>query len=337
MSSSVAASRIDEFRAAVASSVNDDLLRDRDLDAFVVDGIVPDLVVTPSSEHELATVLAEAHEHALAVIPFGAGTHRSLGNLPAGFDIALSTTRLDRIVAHEPADLTVTVEPGVRLDDLQTLLATSNQFLPLDPPCGNDATVGGLIASAAFGPLRHGFGTVRDWLIGVRVVHADGAISKAGGRVVKNVAGYEMTKLYTGSLGTLGVISEATFKLMPSPAARQTVAAYFHSPHAAATFAFAAQDAGLSLEAAELLSPPGAFAVLGQSRWAVLLRVGGSPGGVARTLREMTSLANGLHASVEHIDNDAWRRWSDVFTPGELALRVSVQPFAVADAVEVLD
>jgi glycolate oxidase FAD binding subunit len=168
-------------------------------------------------------------------------------------------------------------------------------------------------------------------------VHADGQISKAGGRVVKNVAGYEMTKLYAGSLGTLGVISEATFKLMPSPAVRRDVAAYCHSPHAAATLALAMQDAGLSLHALELLAPPAAFAVLGEARWALLARAAGSSGGVDRTLREITHLADGLQASVTAVDDAAWRRWSDAFAPAELSLRVSVQPSAVADAIEVLD
>jgi glycolate oxidase FAD binding subunit len=337
MSSPTITSRIDEFRRSIASSVNAALLRDSGLDQFAVDGVAPDVVVTPSSEQELATVLREANEYGLAMIPFGGGRHMTLGNVPAAYDIALSMGQLDRVVAHEPADLTVTVEPGVRLSHLEALLAKHNQFLPLDPPGDGEATVGGVVASAVQGPLRHAFGTARDWLIGVRVVHADGRISKAGGRVVKNVTGYEMTKLYTGSLGTLGVISEATFKLMPSPAANRTVAAYFHSPHAAATFAFAAQDAGLSLHAAELLSPPAGFAVLGQARWALLMRAAGAVSGVDRTLREIAAVGAGVQASVEEADDAAWSRWSDAFAPGQLALRLSVAPSGVADAIEVLD
>lgn len=337
MSSPTTTSRIDEFRGSIASAVNAGLVRDADVDQFVVDSVAPDVVVTPSSEQELSTVMREAKEFGLAVIPFGGGRHMTLGNVPREYDVALSTAQLDRVVAHEAADLTVTVEPGVRLADLEALLAAHNQFLPLDPPAGEGATAGGLIASAVQGPLRHAFGTARDWLIGVRVVHADGRISKAGGRVVKNVTGYEMTKLYTGSLGTLGVISEATFKLMPSPAQQRTVAAYFHSPHAAATFAFAAQDAGLSLYSAELLSPPAAFAVLDQSRWAVLMRAAGTVNGVDRTLREVAALAGGVQASVEERDDASWSRWGDAFEAGTLSLRLSIAPSAVADAVEVLD
>jgi glycolate oxidase FAD binding subunit len=337
MSSTAAASRIDEFRAALASSTNPSLLRTDGVDVFAVDGLTPDVVATPTSEAEISTVLGEAYELGLAVIPFGAGNHMSLGNVPSSYDIALSTRQLDRIVAHEPADLTVTVEPGVRLSELESLLLSHHQFLPIDAPCGDEATVGGLIASGASGPMRHAYGTVRDWLIGVRVVHADGRLSKSGGKVVKNVTGYEMTKLYAGSLGSLGVISEATFKLMPAPAVNRTVAAQVHSPHAGATLAFAAQDAGLAIQRAELLSPPAAFAVLGDARWSMLFRVTGNGGGVLRTLHELASVAPAFQSSVDEVDESAWKRWNDVLTPDELSLRVSVPPASVADAVEVLD
>jgi glycolate oxidase FAD binding subunit len=271
------------------------------------------------------------------VIPVGGATQLSLGNVPSTYDVALSMRRLDRVVAHEPADLTVTVEPGVPLARLQALLASHNQFLPIDPPGAGEGTVGGLIATAAAGPSRHAFGTVRDWLIGVRVVHADGRISKAGGRVVKNVTGYEMTKLYAGSLGTLGVITEATFKLMPTSAAHRTLAVECRTAHAAATFAFAVWDAGLSLQAMELLSPPSSFAVLGAAGWTLLLRAAGTPGGVERTGSEIASLASGLDSKVTEPDDGAWQRWNDVFAPHDLALRLSVPPSTVGDTVDVLD
>jgi glycolate oxidase FAD binding subunit len=336
MSSRVAGSRVDEFRASVASSVQPGLVRDSGLDAYIVDGMAPELVVSPASEGELANVLADAHAFGLAAIAFGAGNHIALGNMPSAYDVAIATGELNRIVAHEPADLTVTVEPGVPLSHLKEVLAAHNQFLPLDPPC-SDATIGGLIATAAQGPMRHAFGTVRDWLLGVRIVHADGSISKAGGRVVKNVTGYEMTKLYAGSLGTLGVISEATFKLVPSPSSARTIALTFDSPHAAATVALAAQDAGLALHAVELLSPPAAFAVLGEARWSLLMRLAGTQGAVERSMRELTAFAAGLRANAIEGDDEPWQRWNDVFAHAKLALRLSVQPSSVADAIEILD
>jgi glycolate oxidase FAD binding subunit len=132
-----------------------------------------------------------------------------LGNIPARYDIALRTTKLDRVIEYEPADMTVAVEAGMTMGQLQSLLAGRGQFLPIDAPA--DATVGGVLAAGVSGPSRHAYGLPRDWLIGCRIVLADGTIVKGGGRVVKNVAGYDIQKLVAGSLGTLGVIAEATF------------------------------------------------------------------------------------------------------------------------------
>lgn len=325
-------SRLDEFRTAVAACVDGDA----SVGAYAVDGSLPAVVVAPGSEGELASTFSEANAAGLSAVAFGGGAHMSIGNAPEAYDIAVALRRLDRVVAHEPADLTVTVEAGANLAELERMLTEHNQFLPLDPP-GAPATAGGLIAANLFGPLRHAHGTARDWLIGIRVVHADGAISKAGGRVVKNVTGYELTKLYTGSLGTLGVISEATFKLAPLPPVRRTISCTTHSAHAAATLLFAARDAGLSIEAAELLSPPAAFAVLGDARWSALLRLGGMRGGVERSMRELASYVTGLNGSIDDVADDAWQRWYTAFAPERLSLRISVPPTSVPEAVEVLD
>ena len=184
----------------------------------------------------------------------------------------MSLARLDRVVEHEPADLTVTVEAGCTLSSLQAHLAAHGQFLPLDPPAGGDVTVGGVLAANAQGALRHGFGTARDWLIGIEVVQADGTVVRSGGRVVKNVAGYDMAKLYVGSLGTLGVIARATFKVAPLPVAETTIAVACRSAHAAGIVLLSAHDAGLALHSAELLSPAAASAVLGDKRWTALLQ-----------------------------------------------------------------
>jgi len=325
-------SRIDEFRAAVASRIDAEAWAE----GFAVDGALPAVVVEPRSEADVASVLAEAQAAGLSIVAVGAGQHLTIGNPPERYDVALSMRRLNRVIAHEPADLTVTVEAGTSFGDLGLTLSPHNQFLPVDPP-GGGATVGGLVAANLSGPLRHAYGTIRDWLIGVRVAHADGRISKAGGRVVKNVTGYEMTKLYTGSLGTLGVVTEATFKLAPLPPVRCTVVCTTHSAHAASTLLFAARDAGLSLEAAELLSPPAAFAVLGEARWSVLMRLGGVRGGVDRTMRELGTYANGLGGAADEVRDDAWERWYTAFALERLSLRVSVSPTSVPEVVEVLD
>jgi glycolate oxidase FAD binding subunit len=185
--------------------------------AFAIDGCTPQRIECPESVAELARCAASAHAANLAVIPVGNGTQLHIGRRPSRYDLALSTQRLTRILAHEAADMTVTVEAGVTLADLNAALAPAKQRLPLDPPHPERTTIGALIASDACGPLRLSHGKVRDLLIGITVVLADGTLAHGGGRVVKNVAGYDLMKLFTGSWGTLGIIVEATFKLRPLP------------------------------------------------------------------------------------------------------------------------
>ena len=271
-------------------------------------------------------------------MPIGGGTHVGSGNVPASYDVALSLAQMSRIVAHEPADLTVTVEPGLRIDELQRALAAYGQFLPLDPACDDAATIGGVLAVNAYGPLRHAFGTARDWLIGTRVVHADGSLSKSGGRVVKNVTGYDMHKLYVGSLGTLGVLVEATLKVAPLPHSEATLAIGCRSAVHGSEMILAAHDAGLAVHAAELLSPPASHAVLGQSRWCALMRVAGGAGAVARSLRQIDGMATAAGDAIETLDSStSWGAWSTTFRPRGVALRISVMPSRVGDAMQVLD
>ena len=156
----------------------------------------------------------------------GAGERgRHLGYPPARYDLALSTERLDRITDYQPADLTVTAQAGVTLAQLQETLAAHGQFLPLDVALPDRQTVGGIVAARADSLRRLAYGSVRDSLLGVSVINSRGELVKGGGKVVKNVAGYDLPKLYCGSLGTLGLIVEATFKVAPLPAASATVGA----------------------------------------------------------------------------------------------------------------
>ncbi len=191
-------------------------------------GIQPSVVVEPIDETELASVLSYANQHGLKVLIRGGGTQLNMGAPPQAGDILLSTTRLNGLIEYAPHDLTVSVQAGMRLIDLQNTLAQSNQWLALDPVLDADATIGGLLATNVSGAHRLRFGGVRDQLIGLRVVLADGTIAKGGGKVVKNVAGYDLPKLFTGSLGTLGVIVSATFRLYPRRPASQTI--LLHSP-----------------------------------------------------------------------------------------------------------
>ena len=192
-------------------------------DGDAIAGVRPQFIVEPGNEEEVASVLALADKEGLRVVIRGGGTQMALGSPPTGADIVLSTARLNQIVEHVPHDLTVTVEAGLPLITLQAALGQANQWLALDPNLDQAATIGGIIATNATGPRRLRYGGVRDQIIGVRVVLPDGTIAKGGGKVVKNVAGYDLPKLFTGALGTLGVIVSATFRLYPLPAASRTV------------------------------------------------------------------------------------------------------------------
>jgi len=186
--------------------------------AYRVAGADPTAAVVPREEADVSRTLALAFREGLGVVPWGGGAHQSLGRPPSRYDVALDLSRMNRVVAYEPADMTATVQAGIRLTDLQQHLGTANQFWPLDPPLADRATVGGIVAASLAGPLRCRYGSVRDLVLGVRVAHADGTVTKAGSRVVKNATAYDVTKLYTGSYGTLGVLLEATLRLQPRPA-----------------------------------------------------------------------------------------------------------------------
>jgi glycolate oxidase FAD binding subunit len=187
-----------------------------------IEGVEPSLVVEPGTMEETSEVMKLASREGLAVSTRGGGTKMGLGNPPRRVDLILSTLRMDGIIEHVPGDQIVRTQAGVKLEDLQESLAGSDQLLGIDPP-EQGATIGGVVAANASGPRRLRYGTVRDLIIGIKVVLADGTVAKAGGKVVKNVAGYDLSKLFTGSLGTLGVIAEANFRLHPIRESARTV------------------------------------------------------------------------------------------------------------------
>lgn len=196
-------------------------------EAFTVQGKRPDRAAAPRTPEEISHLLQSAQREHWAVVPFGSGSRQDLGNPPERFDLALATTRLDRIPEYEPQDLVVRVESGCRLARLQELLAADRLCLPVDPPAYRQTTLGGMVAANASGPDRYGHGTLRDYLLGVGVIQADGTQTRFGSRVVKNVTGYDMCKLYAGSFGTLGVFSDFYFKLKPLPPMEKTVVGLF--------------------------------------------------------------------------------------------------------------
>jgi glycolate dehydrogenase FAD-binding subunit len=182
-----------------------------------LDGVAPPILALPGCAQEVAECLRISGSLRATVIPAGSMSWLDCGNRVRSADMVLSLARMTSVVDYSPPDLTVTVQAGLLLPGLNALAIRERQWLPLDPPGSSAASVGAVAACNSSGPLRLGFGTPRDYVIGLKLAHADGKESKCGGRVVKNVAGYDMNKLYVGSYGTLAVITELTFKLRPLP------------------------------------------------------------------------------------------------------------------------
>ncbi len=197
------------------------------------------VVAFPRHLEELGEMLRFAGSERMCVIPAGAGTWLEMGNKPVRAHLVISTAQMNRVLEYEPADLTATVEAGCPLAAFNARAAEHNQRIPLDPFGDARSTIGAVVATASHGPLRCAFGTPRDWVVGMRVAHIDGRLTKAGGKVVKNVAGYDLCKLYTGSFGTLGIIGEMSFKLRALPATERTM--FFFSQDAAQLCALAAR------------------------------------------------------------------------------------------------
>jgi glycolate oxidase FAD binding subunit len=304
-----------------------------------VDGITPFAMVEPGSYEEVAAVVHFANDEGLAVIPLGNGDFRWIGNIPHRYDIALSVSRLNAIVEYEPADLTITCQAGATLDDLNGPLSENGQIIPFaggaSPSC-----IGRLLAL----PMRESnlaWGTARDFTIGLRVVTADGRIIRTGGNVVKNVAGYDLTKLFIGSMGTLGVIVEATFKLAPAPQAHETLRFEFVKVSDGYRFASALCGRGLSLSHAIMsrsmsitdrdASPRGS--------WRFGFHLAGSRAAVARSRIEIAELASSAGGSADITESPkregplpAWVR-----AGGHLTCEAAVLPNLVPSLMDAVD
>lgn len=252
--------------------------------------------VRPASVAELARALREADEAGLAVVPWGAGAQQYVGNPPRRIDLVLETTGLAGIVEHTPADLTVTVAAGSRFADVQAALARAGQRIPLDPAHRDAATVGGIVATNASGPWCQRHGTLRDLVIGARTALVDGSVVRSGGKVVKNVAGYDLNKVLIGSLGTLGVVVEVTLKVLPLPARTGAIVATFGAPADALEAGAALARTPLrplAIEAHDLGGAP-----------VLLVAAEGEPAPVARVLDDAAARARAAGAAnVERADD----------------------------------
>ncbi len=301
-----------------------------------VDGVAPRFVAAPASVEEMGQVVARANEQGLGVIPRGSGTRMGLGCPPLAADLVLHTRGLNRVVEYQPADLTLTIEAGATLGEVQDLLRPEGQHLALDPPGGAGSTLGGIIATNASGPLRLAYGSARDLVIGTRVVNADGVATKAGGRVVKNVAGYDLNKLYIGSLGTVGVVVELSFKLWPIPPAEATLLASFDSAALGIALARLMQTPlnPLSLEALDAgAASASGVGDPGPGRWMLSVRFGGSARALARQLGDTERIFTEAGAidlqRLEDAPLDLWRGIADQTRaqPDQVLVRLAV-PFS---------
>ncbi len=328
---------LDKLRAIVGSG---HVLSGVELSPYVIDGRTPEAAVFPGTVDEVAAVVSYAAEVAMPLFPWGGGTAAAVGVPPVRAGVVLGLSRLRAIVEHEPGDLTVTAQAGMVMRELQAALGTRGQWLSLDPPDADHATLGGVLAADASGPRRHLYGTARDLLIGVTAVTADGSVVRGGGRVVKNVAGYDLPKLFIGSFGTLGVIVEATLKLRPLPDDERLVAVPFERLKDAGAAVRAILASDLIPNAIEL-ADAAAARTLGVEAAPAMLIVGfdGLGEQVDWQVSELASIARpyGGHALVT-LPATAWpplaRAAQDAFGTPAAVMTLSVLPSLVADTME---
>ncbi|MDG2308435.1 MAG: FAD-binding oxidoreductase [Candidatus Binatia bacterium] len=289
-----------------------------------IDGVMPRWVVETATAAEVAVVMKIAHDHGLSVVARGLGRHLTLGNAPRTVDVVLSLSRMNRVLSYEPADMTVQVEAGCSLLALGVVLFESSQWLPLDPPFVPQTTVGGLLATNLTGPLRASQGSARDLLIGIRTVAPDGTIVAGGGRVVKNVAGYDLPKMHIGALGTLGIIVEATFKVRPRPHEERALEITCKDPAEAATMALEMRDA---CEPFWLH-----LGNQGDAAWTIVAGAGGRSEEVTAALASYRRIAEARGATMRDVSNAAETRHHLADSSAEAdrnVLRISTLPTRV--------
>lgn len=284
----VATEKLDALRASVSRPVATDAAA---CARFAVDGLTPAAVVEPADAKELVEIVRWARAHKAALVPATSGCYLPIGNPPAALDLGVSLARLNRVLHYDPGDLTLTVEAGAPLAAVEATLREQKQFLPAMTAYFERAAVGGLVAVNASSPLRYAYGTWRDFVVGMKFVTGEGKLTKTGGRVVKNVAGYDLSKLLIGSLGTLGIITEINFKCFPLPAQTGTFIAGFQELEAALKLRDTLVHSVLQptvielvdAQAAQLISSP----LLPAAEWTLLVAASGVDAVIARYQREL--------------------------------------------------
>jgi glycolate oxidase FAD binding subunit len=269
---------------------------------YGVDGLRPAMVVVPGDRQQISEVIQAAGKANAGIISWGGGTMMGRGQIPSAYDIALALGRVREIVDFDVPNLTVTAQAGLPLSQLQENLAEERQFLPLDPFWPERATVGGTVAANASGPSRLRYGAARDLVLGMRVVLATGEMIHVGGKTVKNVAGYDLTKMFIGSYGSLGIITEVTFRLLPQPQHKRALRIAFATLGDAQKFAARILDSELLPTTLSILNGPGSKAITGAGpdTCAVVMGIEGSPETVERQVKQMAAMAGSAGASSIH-------------------------------------
>jgi glycolate oxidase FAD binding subunit len=295
-------------------------------------GVAPRYVASPADVAEASALMRAAAAEGLAAVARGSGTRIAWGSPPARCDLVIDTGRMNRVLEHAAGDQVVRVQAGLRLDQLAAVLAEAGQRLALDPPASGSApgTVGGMLATGVAGPLRLRYGTPRDLTIGITVVRADGTVASSGGKVVKNVAGYDLGKLFAGSYGTLGLIVEAGFRLHPLPGAASFVTLDCADAAAAHAAIAAAADSPLAPSAAEIDRP----ARLAPVQVGILLE--GDPDGVAERAARMTELLDGSGASLSPDPPPWWGRGAAAADDGTV-IRIAFWAAALNEVLHAVD
>lgn len=297
------------------------------------------VVLTPENEDELCAAMRIASEEQWTIAPIGGRTQLGVGNVPRRIDVALELTKLNKVTDYSPEDMVVSVQAGTPISELQEILGQAGQMLPVDPVCKDGATIGGIVATGASGPMRAHYGTFRDLAIGLRTIYPDGRLIKTGGKVVKNVAGYDMTKLFVASLGTLACLSEITFKVRPLPLYR-SLAVVSGNEEACQQFALSVARSNLIPSKMEALS--GSFRGLPnpQDGWSVAVDCDENQASGSYQLATLKGFASELGLSFASFEakevEQFWIDYRNTLVDADFVIRFTAQPKTLILAAEQL-
>ncbi|ACK73698.1 FAD linked oxidase domain protein [Gloeothece citriformis PCC 7424] len=321
-----------------------DLQWQQKIEGAIIADTPPGYLLYPSTQESLSKIIQTANDHRWTILICGNGSKLNWGGLVKNPQIVVSTAKLNRIIEQATGDLTVTVEAGVKLADLQSTLKQYHQFLPVDPAHPKDATLGGIVATADTGNWRQGYGAIKDMVLGLSFVRTDGKIAKAGGRVVKNVAGYDMMRLYTGSYGTLGVICQVTFRLYPM-IDNSTTVVLTGDATAIQQVAQTIRMSSLTPTAADILSSGVVDHLKIGQGIGLILRFQSIPESIAqqfntvKMIGQQLGLINGVYEGKE--ENHLWQRLQELMTipqtESSITAKIGIIPTQMVNFIRQLD